>query len=193
MVPEPADPLAKLRSALARHRPVMINDPRAATAAVALVIAALPKPAILLIRRAERPGDPWSGHMALPGGYRATRDGHLEVTAARETREETGVDLSAAKVLGTLSDVAPISGLPRVVVRPFVFEIPRIVDAPAGPEVVEALWLNVADLFDAANRKPLVLAFPFGPRTFPSIQVDRYTIWGLTERILAEFAAVGGL
>ncbi len=193
MVPGPADLLPKVHAALERHRPALIEDPQAATAAVALVIAAASDPAILLIRRAERPGDPWSGHMALPGGYRATQDGHLEVTAARETREETGVDLGGARLLGTLSDVAPISGLPRVVVRPFVFEIPEMVESPAGPEVVEAVWIRVAELFDPANRQPLLLAFPSGPRTFPSIQVGRYTIWGLTERILAEFAAVTGL
>ncbi len=45
----------------------------------------------------------------------------------------------------------------------------------------------------ARSRRPLMLAFPSGPRTFPSIQIGRYTIWGLTERILAEFAAVTGL
>ena len=186
--------LPLVREKLARHRAVVIDDPKAATAAVALILAAAPVPSILLIRRAERSGDPWSGHMALPGGYSATSDGHLEATAARETLEETGLDLAdGGRAIGSLSDVAPISGLPRVVVRPFVFEVPGVVRSPAGPEVVEALWLPVAELFDPANRKPLTLTFPSGARTFPSIQIGRYTIWGLTERILAEFAAVIGL
>ncbi len=194
MPPGPAVLLPKVREALSRHAPAVLTDPNAATAAVALVLAASPEPSILLIRRAERPGDPWSGHMALPGGYSATQDGHLEVTAARETREETGVDLSpTARLLGTLSDVAPISGLPRVMVRPFVFELPRVLAPSAGPEVVEAVWIPVAELFDPANRKPLTLTFPSGPRTFPSFQIRSYTIWGLTERILSEFASVAGL
>ena len=194
MTPEPSDLVSSERDALGGSRPVVIDDPKAATAAVALVLAATPEPSVLLIRRAERPGDPWSGHMALPGGYSATQDGHLEVTAARETREETGVDLSpTARLLGTLSDVAPISGLPRVVVRPFVFELPRAIPPAAGPEVVEAVWLGVTELFAPASRRPLTLTFPSGPRTFPSIQIGSYTIWGLTERILSEFASVTGL
>ena len=90
MAPGPADLLPRVREALSRHAPAVLTDPNAATAAVALVLAANPAPSILLIRRAERPGDPWSGHMALPGGYSATEDGHLEVTAARDLNEDCG-------------------------------------------------------------------------------------------------------
>ena len=29
---------------------------------------------VLMIKRADREGDPWSGHMAFPGGRRESRD-----------------------------------------------------------------------------------------------------------------------
>ena len=45
----------------------------------------------LAIKRAESEGDPWSGHMALPGGRRDAEDEDLWVTAVRETWEETGL------------------------------------------------------------------------------------------------------
>lgn len=194
MIDSPSDVMERVRKTLAGHRPSTVVDAKASQAAVALIIAGEPEPSILLIRRQERAGDPWSGHMALPGGYRSTSDANLAVTAARETREETSLDLAKlGKPLGTLSDVRPRNeALPPVLVRPFVFEVERVEASLAGPEVVETLWIRVADLFDPRNNVPLTLSFPSGPRTFPSIQIGRYTIWGLTERILAEFAAVTG-
>ncbi|MCA9639821.1 MAG: NUDIX domain-containing protein, partial [Myxococcales bacterium] len=49
---------------------------------------------VLLIRRAEHEGDPWSGHMAFPGGRHDPTDPDLLTTARRETLEEVGLDLS---------------------------------------------------------------------------------------------------
>ena len=40
---------------------------------------------VLLIRRAEREGDPWSGQVAFPGGMVNAEDERFEDTARRET------------------------------------------------------------------------------------------------------------
>ena len=48
---------------------------------------------LLFIRRAEKNGDPWSGHMAFPGGHIESSDTSLLDAAIRETREEIGLDL----------------------------------------------------------------------------------------------------
>src|SRR6185503_4424279 len=74
-------------------------------AAVALMLRVGPPPdgalEMLLVKRAEYAGDPWSGHIALPGGRREPGDVSLEDTAVRETQEEIDVDLSAhARMLG---------------------------------------------------------------------------------------------
>jgi len=70
------------------------DAPDARPAAVALVLLDGPQGIeILLIKRAERADDPWSGQIALPGGRYDVGDRDLEATAVRETREETGVDL----------------------------------------------------------------------------------------------------
>ena len=89
--------LAMVRRALREHRPQVADAPDAKPAAVALVLLEGPEGLeILLIRRAERVDDPWSGQIAFPGGRYDVGDRDLETTAIRETREETGVDLSRA-------------------------------------------------------------------------------------------------
>ena len=55
---------------------------------------------VLLIERTERPTDPASGQVALPGGHVADGDGNLAVTAARELEEEVG--LARSDLMGDL-------------------------------------------------------------------------------------------
>ncbi len=52
---------------------------------------------LLFIRRAEKSGDPWSGHMAFPGGHMESSDASLLAAAIRETQEEIGLDLLDAR------------------------------------------------------------------------------------------------
>ena len=83
-------------------------DPDFLQAAVSVVIRGRPQLELLLIKRARSERDPWSGHMALPGGRRDPDDTSLLDTAVRETREETGLDLAAGGVhLGRLEEVTP--------------------------------------------------------------------------------------
>lgn len=146
---------------------------------------------LLLIRRADREGDPWSGHVALPGGRRDPGDRSLEDTALREVWEEVGVDVRrAGRVLGTLDDLAPQNpNLPAMAIRPFVAVVADVPLAP-NPEVASAAWIPLAALAaPEATRRSTVLAS--GERlTVPSFMVGDYLVWGLTERILRQFMAL---
>jgi 8-oxo-dGTP pyrophosphatase MutT (NUDIX family) len=181
---------SRLRAALQGREPMRERDAQARWAAVAVIITTSEPAEILFVRRVERPGDPWSGQMAFPGGFAAPEDSDLRRTAERETLEETGLDLrTAADFLGELDEVAPRTPfLPRILVAPFVYAMGSTALVSPGPEVQEAVWLGVNDLFSAARRQVFTLEHPMGQRTFDSIVIGPYTIWGLTERVLQQLA-----
>src|SRR3954462_3524737 len=114
-------------------------------AAIALVLrmASSGEPELLMIKRAEFEHDPWSGHVACPGGRMDPTDRDLEHTAIRETWEETGVDIArAGRILGTLDDISPRTPvLPPLVIRPFVAAVRPEITITANPEVAEAFWV----------------------------------------------------
>jgi len=159
-------------------------------AAVSLVVRAGPELEILLIRRAEADGDPWSGHMALPGGRRDSRDRSLLRTAIRETLEETGVPLATLGApLGRLDAISPRTRrLPPILIFPFVFGVLQGVRATtASPEVDEVLWTPVSHLHSPRASGTVDIPLGESTRTFPCLRIDGRVIWGLTYRILQEF------
>ena len=162
-------------------------------AAVALILRVSPEIEILLIKRAESKRDPWSGHVALPGGRRDSGDASLAQTAIRETSEETGVELSSTGwPLGRLAQVAPSHPtLPRITIAPYVFGVPAGIEARANsPEVDRVLWVPLPVLLDPRTRGTTTIELPQGPADFPCYEVDGHAIWGLTFRILSEFCAL---
>ena len=181
--------LAAVRRALRDHRPRVADAPEARPAAVALVLLEGQQGLeILIIKRAERGDDPWSGQIALPGGRYEAGDRDLDATAVRETREETGVDLSGAERLGALDDLHPrTSLLPPVVVRPFVFALTRRAALVPSDEVQRAFWLPLARLSEPGVRREVTLTLRDGAHTLPAYLVEDELIWGMTERILTPF------
>ncbi|HEU0015206.1 MAG TPA: CoA pyrophosphatase [Longimicrobium sp.] len=188
--------IAKVAEALAALPPVQVPDDSAglSRAAVALLL----RPAgrdleLLLIRRAEREGDPWSGHMALPGGRAQAEDAGPAATAARETREEVGIDpLDGGALLGGLEPLWPRSGrAPRLLVHPFVFSVPADAEPTPNHEVDAALWIPVSELLHpGAVTEHLYEIEGADPLRFPALGTRGYVIWGLTHRILSDFLAL---
>jgi 8-oxo-dGTP pyrophosphatase MutT (NUDIX family) len=169
------------------------RTPDAGEAAVALIVRPGPTLELLLIRRAELEGDPWSGHVALPGGRRDPGDGSLLDTAFREAEEEVGVPLRrVGSFLGALDEITPSTPLlPPVVIAPFVLAVPPATRAhPAPREVQAALWVPVDALREASALSEIMVELPDGAGRFPSLVYGDFVIWGLTFRILAQFLEV---
>src|ERR671933_2323006 len=146
--------LKRMAAALERLRPVRL-EPRERHAAVACMLRErFGGLELFVIKRAEKKGDPWSGHMALPGGGREPGDKGAYDTARRETLEEVGIDLDEGRFLGRLDDVGPRRMPGQLVVSTVVVTI----DAEPGPldprEVVEAFWVPVDSLVDETVEIP---------------------------------------
>jgi 8-oxo-dGTP pyrophosphatase MutT (NUDIX family) len=183
---QPLSPrLARLRERLASHRPVSGGDDASLRwAAVAVVLVPSPD-AVLLIRRAERDGDPWSGHMALPGGRREASDPDLLDTAVRETFEEVGFLLAPADLIGSLDDVVPRTPvLPPIAVRPYVFALPERPPLVPNLEVASTRWVHLDHLLHPETYHSARLDIRGEVRHMPAYRVEEAIVWGMTERIL---------
>lgn len=178
--------LATIRARVARIEPAVEPDPPAWQAATALAVAPGADGAeIAFIRRTERPGDRWSGQMALPGGRRDPGDVDLAATAAREAAEEVG--LALPEPTGRLDDQR--GRLHRGVIATFVYVLDHRPELHPDPsEVARARWIGVAQLLDpSAATRTRWAGVPF-----PAIEHDGEVIWGLTHRILGSFATAIG-
>jgi 8-oxo-dGTP pyrophosphatase MutT (NUDIX family) len=178
--------LATLKSGEAVRPP---DDGRRRAAVAVLLHDEGPSARVLLMKRTERQGDPWSGHISLPGGGYQQSDADLLATAIRETQEELGIDLHGTRLLGGLTPLHPFTSGPMgVEVTPFVFVTSAAVEPQPGPEAESAFWLPL-DLA-ASGQIDGTYTYPGTERTFPCWTFERYTIWGLTWRILGDLLAV---
>lgn len=181
--------IATIRERLVSHRPPMVERTDDARAAVALIFREGNQGAeFIVIHRSQRSEDPWSGHMALPGGRQDPADRDLFMTAARETYEEVGIDLQQhAELLGNLDDLRAIGrGRPLdLIITPFVCAVTAPVTLmPNHREVQSAFWVPLASL-----RTPE--AQGIYRHTLDGLEIEQQafvyqgrTIWGLTYRIL---------
>lgn len=176
--------LARLRERLAQHLPAVDSDATLLWAAVTIVLAPDPD-SILLIRRAERTGDPWGGHMALPGGRREPGDEDLLATAIRETEEEVGIQLGREHLAGTLDDVVPRTPvLPPIAVRPYVFLVPTRPTPALNAEVASAHWVTVDYFLRPGTHHAVRLDLGGQSRDVQAFELEEGIVWGMTERIL---------
>ncbi|HEX2718200.1 MAG TPA: CoA pyrophosphatase [Gemmatimonadaceae bacterium] len=144
---------------------------------------------MLLIKRAEFEGDPWSGHVALPGGRREPGDANLERTALRETWEETAIDVARdGTVLGALDEISPRTPtVRRLVVQPYVCVVVPDVDIVISPEVAAAFWVPLPALRETAAWIEAEVTAQGQQLRVPAFAHGEYVVWGLTERILRGF------
>jgi 8-oxo-dGTP pyrophosphatase MutT (NUDIX family) len=136
---------------------------------------------LFLVKRATNPRDPWSGNMALPGGRRHPEDRDIKATVIRETREETDIDISGCRFLGTLDAVSSTRAITRLVVLPFVVvceEMPRVM---LNRELVDCFWFPV-DQLKPSEGKALMEG-----NEVPAFLIHGEVVWGLTYRMLKNF------
>jgi 8-oxo-dGTP pyrophosphatase MutT (NUDIX family) len=169
-------------------------EPRAGRAAVAIMVReGLDATEMLMIRRATREGDPWSGHMGFPGGRRDPGDPCNFSCALRETEEEIGVDLEQwGTRLGELSDVNTgwRADRPEMLVTPFVFRVAELPELTPNHEVDDVVWVPLHFLMDHRNREPLAWEWKGQKMETDSYLYDSYRIWGLSLMMIDEMIEI---
>ena len=185
--------VSRLARRLAARTPVdAVATPASRLAAVSVVLRVVEhEPEMLFIKRAELERDPWSGHMAFPGGRLEPGDASLEGTAVRETMEELALDLTQGHLLGRLDDLAPRNrNLPPVLIRPFVALVePSVVLVPSD-EVAATFWVPLSVLRHDDTQAEHVMEIQGHPARFPAYRVEQHIVWGLTERIVRQLLSL---
>ena len=185
--------LSALRTALEKRTPLRGEpDPSLSQAAVLLMLRPTDPLELLLIQRAEQEGDPWSGHMALPGGRREPQDGDLLSTALRETEEEVGIIVPDTLILGALDELRPTSRHRfRLTIAPYVAAVPvETAPVPSPAEVETAVWMPLPHLANDEAVDEVLIELEGESFSLPALNYQEYVIWGLTHRILTDFMAV---
>ncbi|MCW4017481.1 MAG: CoA pyrophosphatase [Candidatus Bathyarchaeota archaeon] len=171
-----------LRKLLSALKP--LSEEQDTNAAVALIL----KPAegdfeFLLVKRALRASDVWSGQMAFPGGKREPEDATLKDTVIRETMEETCIDVSGSCFLGVLEAVKPI-------IRNGFRVLPFVVMLETDPEVRlnhnelhSHMWVSYEKVRQSSTRTTMPR---FGET--PAFIFQDAVVWGMTHKILYEFS-----
>jgi len=190
----PDHQLQHIRHKLAhRQPPPPPSLDASAQAAVALLLQSRAEGLhLLFIHRAHHPRDPWSGHMAFPGGRKNPEDADLCITIHREVKEEVGIDLdSQGEYLGRLAELQAMSRgrLVSMTVTPFIYLIaPDAELQPSPAEVQDTIWVPMEfilqDVAESLVRQPITDSITI---EVPALLYGGKTIWGMTYRMLREF------
>lgn len=147
---------------------------------------------LLMIRRARREGDPWSGHMGFPGGRRDRGDTSNLACAIRETHEELGVDLgTSGELICELGEVNTgwRPDRPEMLVTPFVFTLNHLPELVPNHEVAGTIWIPLGFLLDQGNRVPHKWEWRGEPLESDSYIYEGHRVWGLSLMMLDELLA----
>jgi 8-oxo-dGTP pyrophosphatase MutT (NUDIX family) len=196
--------IAWVRERLARHSSRRIDGEVAPRRAAVAIILHQEAPgdleprardgcSILFIHRSPHPQDPWSGHMAFPGGRVDPGDASPLHAARRETLEEVGIDLERdAELLGQLDDqrASARGAVLPMAISPFVFHLMRPAALHPNDEVAEALWIPVRHLLDPSSAGTVPYELDGVRFQLPSLNYSRHVIWGLTYQMLMRLFTV---
>jgi len=165
----------ELQQSFALEPAIIIPPTHTPQAAVAMILTLDGQ--LLMMKRAQRKGDPWSGHMAFPGGRLEEGDRDLQHTAQRETYEEVAIDLQeAAVLLGRMDDLMH----PKIHISAFVYGLEKSVNPKGNHEVQQLYWFSLAALANGENRGTLRKQWNGQSYVFPLIGLQGTEIWGIS-------------
>jgi len=145
------------------------------------------EPRVLLTRRSEALNS-HKGQIAFPGGRLEPGETSLDA-AVRETREEIGLDVSTARVIGELPAHRTISSSSHIVPH-----VVRMASAPThfqlNEEVERVFSVSLRELVRPDTFAHEHWVFPDREVVVPMFYLDDETIWGATARMLQELILI---
>lgn len=196
--------LEKLKEQLSKSQPLFIGEETAFRSAVLIPLVEVDGEWHVLFEvrsfiLRKQPGD-----ISFPGGQIDSTDSSPLDAALRETYEELGVDVKSINIVGQLS---PYIASPSFVVYPFVATLDLHQINFSKEEVEEVFTVPVKWLLNYEPYIHLVSVQPVPSADFPFEKIangtqyqwrmrsieewffdyEKYTIWGLTARILKHF------
>lgn len=198
--------LDKLMSPLNENQPLFIGEETAFRSAVLIPLVQVDEEWHILFEvrsftMRKQPGD-----ISFPGGRIDSTDPNPLAAALRETHEELGVD---PKTVTNMRQLSPYIASPTFVVYPFVgvIDYSQIIDDYNKEEVEEVFTVPIDWLLNYEPYMHLVSVKPTPAPDFPYEKIangtqyqwgtraieewfydyGKYTIWGLTARILKHF------
>lgn len=144
---------------------------------------------MLLMRRAERANDPWSGHWSFPGGKRDPQDPDLLHTALRELEEECGIRLDSIHLEAALPHMLARRKIaPFLLVAPFLFQVEEELPAMLNAhEAVASMWAPLGMLLDPARHHLRPVPGVPAELRYPAIDLDTVPLWGFTYRLITHW------
>ena len=193
-----AKTLDEIQARLSAVSPRIDTKPARMSASVALVLREVGADLeALFIRRAEHEADPWSGHLAFPGGRLDAEDADARSAAERETVEELGVDLtdsSRVRCLGQLSDV--LGHAESIRVSAYVYGISGNPSLRPNHEVRDAFWTPLHHCTDPRRQSVRDFSYLDVSMPLPTIRLleddNAPVLWGITYKFMDDFMSTIG-
>ena len=177
-----------IQKTLAEHKPELLEI-EARRAAVAMILREQSdNTEMLMIRRAEHDGDPWSGDLGFPGGKVDFDDPTDRSAAERETLEEMGLCLQSGSFLGQLDDIS--GAYVPVNVACFIYHLKEPATFTLNPEVTNYWWIPLSRFLEPERHRHVTFTYRNKHRARPVIDLvepEYPFLWGITYRIVEQF------
>lgn len=188
-------PPNQVLSSLAAFSPVRETYPAdIKRAAVCLVLQPCDEGlSLLMIKRAVYDGDPWSGHMAFPGGRVEADDASPLAAAMRECEEEVGLNLQQqARLVTSLTEVrATLRGRQLdMIVSPYVFMAEQGLALRPNYEVAKIVSIPLSLFFNANARASFDMEFEGTTSSRPCYYYEGHKVWGLSLLFIDELVRI---
>ena len=153
-------------------------------AAVLIAITDSDDPELIYTLRSNKVGS-HGGEVSFPGGMYEVEDENLETTALRESKEETGLDISKVDILGPIDTV--VSRF-NISVTPYVGIVPNNIELNNNSDEIEACFkVPLSFLLQDKRHRNDEIKRNGDIFFMPAYEYDSYIIWGLTAMMTVDF------